>query len=1089
MDIQGTPPSEPQLLTLQDLNLRMQLSELPVVAQDHMQQQRWPEAILCYHKLLEVLAQFEAFGQAQAISENSNSADVDRPDKNEVPPQEILSNACCGLGVALSKLGQLDEAIASYEQALAANPEDLSALYLLGVAYSRQNQWDSAIASYQKVLNLQSAHIPARMNLGVAFLRSSNLKQAVREFEQLVTIAPNSSDAHCNLGIAHHRLGELETAAASLETAIALEPSHMQALYNRGKVAEDQDQPEAAIGYYRQALSIEPDDIDTCCSLAFVLDRQNQSTEAIALYQHAISLNPHEADALSNLGASLVHQRNPQQAIDYFERALSVQKNHLAANLNLAHACFMLGNFARGFEYYKWRWFMINQPKRDLPAPLWDGSPLAGKTVLVSGEQGVGDEVLFGSMIPDVIAASDRCWIECQPRLVPLFARSFPEATIIPKEGQEALTIEKPENIDFVLPMGSMGQWLRPTIESFTDRNGAFMQPDAAKVQACRDRYLKLASSQEPENLKEVSQESSSDQPVNVQVSDQTKPNRNLIVGISWHSTNRKKYPAPLADWLPILNLPGITFVDLQYGDWADELAQMQDRYDVDIYHDPNIDQIASIDDFAAQVAAVDLVISISNTAVHMAGALGKPLWLLLPYVPEPWYWLLEGTTTPWYASASLFRQRQWGDWDGVFDRVANALSELVALYQGHPGHLGKDLEDSAELDLEQNLEQIKAIAEQAELATNQEATKPGQKGNPANLAQRYLQRAQTSLQRGRFTEAIDNCQKLIALELEQTEFQAEMAKAYTIWGRALQQMGKPIDATKPYEQAIALQPDLVFAHWFLGQSYDQQGLPELALSQYIEALTIEPETFTAESHFLLGNSLVERHRYDQALEFYQRAIELKPGYLDAHRNRIKALALQGNLAAAVQAQTDLVAADPDLLSAKECNELGMHCIQAEKLAEAIHCFENAIQIDPENADAHFNLGNTFAQRNQVRDAIICYQEAIAIDPNFAQIYFNLGVLLLPSEKQLADAIDFLRAAIDLKPEWAEAHQKLGEGLYDLSQQTNSPKYLAEAIASFKTATRLKPSLTVAHQALELATSTQQALPRMAPRIDPDDPD
>jgi tetratricopeptide (TPR) repeat protein len=147
------------------------------------------------------------------------------------------------------------------------------------------------------------------------------------------------------------------------------------------------------------------------------------------------------------------------------------------------------------------------------------------------------------------------------------------------------------------------------------------------------------------------------------------------------------------------------------------------------------------------------------------------------------------------------------------------------------------------------------------------------------------------------------------------------------------------------------------------------------------------------------------------------------------------------------------------MLSAQECNRLGMACIQAEQLTEAILCFENAIRLDPENADAHFNLGNTFAQRGKLRDAVICYQEAIAIDPNFAQVYFNLGVLLLPIDKQLEDAIDMLRAAVDLKPDWAEAHQKLGEGLYDLSQQNDDPGYLEEAIANFQTATRLKPSL------------------------------
>jgi tetratricopeptide (TPR) repeat protein len=532
-----------------------------------------------------------------------------------------------------------------------------------------------------------------------------------------------------------------------------------------------------------------------------------------------LALNPNDVDTLSNLGTSLVHQKNPQAAIAYFERALSLRRSHLAANLNLAHACFMIGEFAKGFEYYRWRWYLINQPKRSLLAqqtPVWDGSPLAGKTVLVSGEQGVGDEVLFGSMIPDVVAASDRCIIECQPRLVPLFARSFPQAEVIAKEedDQESVT----ENIDYVLPMGTMGKWLRPTLASFENRNGSYITPDAEKVAICRDRYLALASSIDPNAVEDKDSNEAQQNTQNFSNSnnqtgaDRGKPKRNLIVGISWHSINRKKYPAPLADWQPILTLPGVTFVDLQYGDWAEELTNIRDRYGVDIYHDENIDQIASIDDFVAQVAAVDLVISISNTAVHMAGALGKPLWLLLPYVPEPWYWMLDGTTSPWYDSATLFRQELWGDWAGVFDRVAHALSELVTLHQN---------EDIAEL----NLDRISAIATLAATANPDDNQDIGTSGKPETLAQKYLQRAQTNLQRGQFAEAIDHCQKLIALELDESEPHPEVAKAYTIWGRALQQMGNQLEAIKPYEQAIALQPDSVFARWFLGQSYDQQGL------------------------------------------------------------------------------------------------------------------------------------------------------------------------------------------------------------------------------------------------------------------------
>jgi tetratricopeptide (TPR) repeat protein len=411
MDIEGTPPTEPQPITLAELSYSVQLAELPTFAENYMRQQRWQEAILTYQKLVEVLQKhdFAAFfnperslqvniyghNEAQSIDaaetanhnhENEGNeveqssdrgvadsayTDPDNPNKTdnlELAKLEIYSNACCGLGVALSKLNQLSEAIASYQKALAVNPEDRNALYLAGVAYGKRHQWEAAIDCYQKLISLQPDHLPALMNLGVLLLRSGDHAEAVTQFSQLLEITPNSSDVHCNLGIAYYRQGNLADAATSLGRAIALNPNNIQALYNLGKVAEAQDQPEAAIAYYRQALSIDADDVDTCCALAFVLDRQNQSEAAIALYQHALSLNPNDVDTLSNLGTSLVHQKNPQAAIAYFERALSLRRSHLAANLNLAHACFMIGEFAKGFEYYRWRWYLINQPKRSLLA-------------------------------------------------------------------------------------------------------------------------------------------------------------------------------------------------------------------------------------------------------------------------------------------------------------------------------------------------------------------------------------------------------------------------------------------------------------------------------------------------------------------------------------------------------------------------------------------------------------------------------------------------------------------------------------------------------------------------------------------------
>ena len=270
----------------------------------------------------------------------------------------------------------------------------------------------------------------------------------------------------------------------------------------------------------------------------------------------------------------------------------------------------------------------------------WDGSPLDGKNILVWAEYGLGDEILFSSLLTTLIEKVASCTFVCSPRLVKLFKRAFPGISV------HALGTVIEGDFDARLPLTDVAQWLRPSIKSFPAHSG-YIKADLDRTRHLRQRY---------------------------QLSNDQK-----LIGISWHSagaigTGPFKSIA-LERWAPILDNSGIKFVSLQYGSCATEINAVNSALGSCITLDPEIESCGEMDTFAAQVAAMDLVISISNTTVHIAGALGKPVWALVPKGPGAhWYWFQDRDDSPWYPSLRMFRQKKQGQWDETIAEVTTQL-------------------------------------------------------------------------------------------------------------------------------------------------------------------------------------------------------------------------------------------------------------------------------------------------------------------------------------------------------------------------------------------------------------------------------
>ena len=340
----------------------------------------------------------------------------------------------------------------------------------------------------------------------------------------------------------------------------------------------------------------------------------------------------------------LRNQVRLSESLDCWEHLLRNSPNNPQTKLQQALTLLTQGDYSQGWDEYEWRW-KAEVRSRSFEIPEWDGESLADQSILIHAEQGVGDEIMFASCIPEFLEQVEECSIECDSRLISLFERSFPQARIFSRPINRSGTGQEPSiYFDRQIPMGSLPRFLRRSIESFPEQKG-FLIPDEKRLQKWRERFAGLGNG--------------------------------LKVGISWRGGRkpdvRRSRSTSLDQWMPVLQTPGVQFINLQYRECRQELAMYQEQNGISIHDWVDADPVSDLDDFAAQIAALDLVISIDNATVHMAGALGVPVWTLLPFAAD-FRWMTGTDSSPWYPSMTHFRQPKPRDWKRVFDRVVCEL-------------------------------------------------------------------------------------------------------------------------------------------------------------------------------------------------------------------------------------------------------------------------------------------------------------------------------------------------------------------------------------------------------------------------------
>ncbi len=573
------------------------------------------------------------------------------------------------LAVALAhhQAGRFAEAEALYRQVLDASPDHAEALHLLGVLAHQLGAHVPAAELIERAVAIDPTAVRYHNNLGTVYRALRRPHDAAASYRRAIALKPQFAEAQGNLGLVLEEAGDLDGAEAALRRALALQPQFPEALYNLGNVQKRRGEVAAAIESYRQALALAPDFVDALGNLGAALFEADDIPAAADCYRRMLALGPTNPVAHNNLANVLVAAGDLGSAIDHYNRALALDPAYVSASANLGNALveaddrpaataaydralalapddptarwgkallrLLEGDFAAGWLLHEARWQAPGRRlARNFAEPQWRGEPLEGARILLHAEQGLGDTMQFVRYVPLVAARGGQVVLEVPPELLTLLSDTPGAAEVIPWGDPH-------DAVDWQCPLMSLPLAFGTDVTTIP-ADIPYIAADPARVARWQDRLAGF-------------------------------PGRRI--GLVWAGRPSHKRDAlrslPLSALAPLAGTSGISFFSLQKGSAAGELTSAPGGLNI-------IDLAGGLDDFtdtAAALSALDLVITVDTAVAHLAGALGRPVWLLLSRVPD-WRWLLGRSDSPWYPTARLFRQASRGDWSGVAVAVAAAL-------------------------------------------------------------------------------------------------------------------------------------------------------------------------------------------------------------------------------------------------------------------------------------------------------------------------------------------------------------------------------------------------------------------------------
>jgi tetratricopeptide (TPR) repeat protein len=565
-------------------------------------------------------------------------------------------HALSNRGAALKELGRFGEALACHDRALALQPDYAEAHSNRGNILHDLKRYDEALASYDRALALRPDYADALCNRAAALHELGRYQEALQSCDRTIALQPDYAEAHANRGNTLHALRRFDEALPCYARALALRADYAEAYSNQGNALLELNRFADALASFDRALALRPQFAAAHSNRGNALQELKRFEEALASYDRALALRPDYAEAHSNRGNALKELWRFDEALESYDRAVALRRDLADGHFSAALCRLMIGDFARGWQQHEWRWetAQLKGAKRHFAQPQWTGgNDLAGKTILLHAEQGFGDTLQFCRYVPRVAASAARVIFEVPKPLRRLMA-TLPGGAQIISPGDSL------PDFDVHCPLLSLPLAFGTQLQTIPSQTPYLSAPaDEAKAWRYRLDADRLDANR---------------------VGEKARPR----VGLVWAGDPRKKLPGAnridrqrsvVFDQLaPILQVRDCEFYSLQKGD--DAVSQLHDSA---LKHGV-IDYSADFHDFADTAALIenlDLVIAVDTAVAHVAGALGKPLWLINRY-NTCWRWLLDRDDSPWYPTARLFRQDETRQWDPVMARVQAALAHYV---------------------------------------------------------------------------------------------------------------------------------------------------------------------------------------------------------------------------------------------------------------------------------------------------------------------------------------------------------------------------------------------------------------------------
>ncbi len=509
-------------------------------------------------------------------------------------------------------------------------------VFQCAVQFHGSGRLDEAASVFTAIVEHNPGHFMSLHRLAAIRRHQGHLEESLALLEKAIECNPNSADAHNSLGNTLNALDRHEDAITQYRCAASLRENFPEAQVNLGNSLKAMRRYEEAADAYRAAIALRPEYAEAHSNLGLVLDLMNRPADALASFEAAVKFDPGIRLGYNNLALALADLDRHEEALPFFQRARRLDPDAPEPVYNEALVQLALGNFEKGWRDYEARWRVpaLKLHRPGFTQPMWDGrSDIAGKTILLHAEQGLGDTILFARFIEPVAAKGARVILAAQEALAPL-ARSMPGVAQVFTSGDPL------PDFDLHASIGSLPLAFDATLESIRCEVGYLRAPTDSETIASLDN------------------------------SDSARP----LVGVCWagnpaHSNDRNR-SIPLSAFERLFRIPGARFVSLQQNLRAgdDSILARFDNIDLAAIH-----KGSSLADTAALISRLDLVITVDTAIAHLAGAVHSPVWVLLPFRAY-WVWLRHRADSPWYSTARLFRQKRPGDWEGVLEQVGEAL-------------------------------------------------------------------------------------------------------------------------------------------------------------------------------------------------------------------------------------------------------------------------------------------------------------------------------------------------------------------------------------------------------------------------------